>query len=450
MSVKYEVRDGIALLTLESPPVNGLGIATRRGLVESLALALDDASVKAVVVSGGPRAFSGGADIREFDTPQAQQEPTLPTVIAAFEGSGKPVVAAIEGMALGGGLELALGMNHRVADKRAQIGLPEVKLGLLPGAGGTQRFPRAVGLEAAANMIVSGIPVAAGKLAATRLFDKVVDGDALAAALALAREVAASGKPLARVRDWKIEHPDAEGFLGLARAAATAASANHPAPLKCLDAVEAAVKQPFDKGIAMEREAFGMLIDTPESKALRHAFFSERAAGKVAGIGAGVPLREIRSVAVIGAGTMGSGISMNFLNAGLPVTLLETKQEALERGLAAIRGNYENSAKKGKLSAGQVEQRMGLVTPTLSYDDLGQADLVIEAVFEEYSVKQAVFARLDAVAKPGAILASNTSTLDVDRIAAFTRRPQDVLGMHFFSPANVMKLLEVVRGAATG
>ena len=450
MSVNYEIRDGIALLTLENPPVNGLGIATRRGLVESLARALDDASVKAIVVSGGPRAFSGGADIREFNTPQAQQEPTLPTVIAAFERSSKPVVAAIEGMALGGGLELALGMNHRVADKRAQIGLPEVKLGLLPGAGGTQRFPRAVGLEAAVNMIVSGAPVAAGKLAATRLFDKVVDSDALAAALALANEVADGGKPLPRVRDWKIEHPNAEGFLGFARTAVTAASANYPAPLKCLDAVEAAVKQPFDQGIAVEREAFGLLINTTESKALRHAFFSERAAGKVADIGADVPLREIRSVGVIGAGTMGGGISMNFLNAGLPVTLLETKQEALDRGLATIRRNYENSAKKGKLTTEQVEQRMGLITPTLSYDDLGQADLVIEAVFEEYDVKQSVFSQLDAVAKPGAILASNTSTLDVDRIAAFTRRPQDVLGMHFFSPANVMKLLEVVRGAATG
>ena len=449
MSVKYEIRDGVVILTMENPPVNGLGLSTRRGLVETLARALDDAAVKAVVVTGGTRAFSGGADIREFNTPQAEQEPTLPTVIDAFERSTKPVVAAIEGMALGGGLELALGMNHRVADKRAQIGLPEVKLGILPGAGGTQRFPRAVGLEAAVNMIVSGTPIAAGKLAGTRLLDKVVESDTVQAAVDLAREVSANGNPLTRVRDWKIDHPNVEGFLGFARTAVAAASANYPAPLKCLDAIEAAVKQPFDKGMQVEREAFALLVNTPESKALRHAFFGERAASKVADIGPDVKLRVIASVGVIGAGTMGGGITMNFLNAGLPVTMLETKQDALDRGLATIRKNYENSARKGKLTAAQVEQRMGLVTPTLDYAALKDADLIIEAVFEEYPVKESVFTQLDAVAKPGAILASNTSTLDVDRIANFTRRPQDVLGMHFFSPANVMKLLEVVRGAAT-
>ena len=449
MSVSYEIHDGIAVLTLANPPVNGLGIATRRGLVESLTKALDDGQVRAIVVTGGQRAFSGGADIREFNTPQAEQEPTLPTVIAAFERSSKPVVAAINGLALGGGLELALGTHYRVANGRAQIGLPEVKLGLLPGAGGTQRFPRAVGLEAATNMIVSGTPVAATLLAKTRLFDRVVDGDALEAAIALAREVASSGAKLPKVRDWKIKHENAEGFLGFARTAVTAASVNYPAPLKCLDAIEAAVLKPFEQGMQVEREAFAWLIQTPESKALRHGFFGERAAGKIADIGADVPLRDIRRIGVIGAGTMGGGISMNFLNAGLPVTLLETKQDALDRGLATIRKNYENSAKKGKLTAEQVEQRMALITPTLSYDDLKDADLIVEAVFEEYSVKQAVFTQLDAVAKPGAILASNTSTLDVDRIAAFTARPQDVLGMHFFSPANVMKLLEVVRGKQT-
>ena len=448
MSVNYEARDGIAILTLQNPPVNGLGLDTRRGLVESLAAALDDDSIKALVVTGGARAFSGGADIREFNKPEAGMEPTLPTVIAAFERSTKPVVAAIEGLALGGGLELALGMHHRVADQRAQIGLPEVKLGLLPGAGGTQRFPRAVGLELAVNMIVSGTPLPAGKLVGTKLFDRVVEFDALQAAIDVANSAVASGA-LPRVRDWKIEHPNAEGFLGFARTAVAAASAHYPAPLKCLDAIEAAVKLPFDKGIEAEREGFSLLIQTPESKALRHGFFGERAAGKVPGIGADIALRAIKAVVVIGAGTMGGGISMNFLNAGISVTLLETKQEALDRGLATIRKNYENSAKKGKLTAEQVEQRMALVTPTLSYDDLKDADLIIEAVFEEYSVKESVFTQLDAIAKPGAILASNTSTLDLDRIAAFTRRPQDVLGMHFFSPANVMKLLEVVRGKAT-
>jgi 3-hydroxyacyl-CoA dehydrogenase len=448
MSVKYEIRDGIAILTMQNPPVNGLGLSTRRGLVESLQQVLDDAQVKAIVVTGGARAFSGGADIREFNTPDVGREPTLHTVITAFENSTKPVVAAIEGLALGGGLELALGMNYRVADQRAQIGLPEVKLGILPGAGGTQRLPRAAGLEIALNMIMSGMSVAAGKLANTKLFDRVVENDALQAAITFAREAATSGA-LPKVRDWKIEHPNAEGFLGYARTAVAAASTNYPAPLKCLDAIEAAVKQPFDKGVEVERNAFVLLVNTPESKALRHGFFGERAASKIADIDADVPLREISRVGVIGAGTMGGGITMNFLNAGLPVTLLETKQEALDRGLATIRKNYENSAKKGKLTAEQVEQRMGLITPTLSYDDLRQADLIVEAVFEEYSVKQAVFTQLDAVAKPGAILASNTSTLDVDRIATFTARPQDVLGMHFFSPANVMKLLEVVRGQET-
>lgn len=448
MSVKYETRNGVAVLILDNPPVNGLGLDTRRGLVESLAQALDDASVKAIVVTGGARAFSGGADIREFDKPETGMEPTLPTVISAFERSTKPVVAAIEGLALGGGLELALGMHHRVADKRAQIGLPEVKLGLLPGAGGTQRLPRAVGLEAAVDMIVSGTPVPAGKLAATRLFDRVVESDVLQAAIDVANEAAVSGA-LPKVRDWKIEHPDAEGFLGSSRAAVAAASAHYPAPLRCLDAIEAAVKQPFDKGIEVEREAFAALIQTTESKALRHGFFGERAAGKIADIGPEIALREVKQVGVIGAGTMGGGITMNFLNAGIPVTLLETRQDALDRGLATIRKNYENSAKKGKLTAEQVEQRMGLITPTLDYAGLKQADLIVEAVFEEYGVKQSVFTQLDAMAKPGAILASNTSTLDVDRIAAFTGRPQDVLGMHFFSPANVMKLLEVVRGKAT-
>jgi len=449
MSVNYEVRDGVALLTLHNPPVNGLGLATRRGLVESLERALDDAQVKAIVVTGGARAFSGGADIREFNKPEATQEPTLGTVIAYLERSSKPVVAAIEGLALGGGLELALGMHHRVADSRAQIGLPEVKLGILPGAGGTQRLPRAVGLEIATNMIVSGTFVPAGKLAQTRLFDRVVDSDVVAAASALGLESAASGKPLPRVRDWKIEHPNAEGFLAFARQGVAAASTNYPAPLKCLDAIEAAVKQPFDKGLKIEREAFILLVNTVESKALRHTFFAERAASKIADVGSDVALRDVRHVGVIGAGTMGGGITMNFLNVGLPVVLLETSQEALDRGLATIRKNYENSVKKGRLTAAQLEQRMGLIQPTLSYDDLKNTDLVIEAVFEEISVKQAVFEQLDKVVKAGAILASNTSTLDVNRIAAFTRRPQDVIGLHFFSPANVMKLLEVVRGKET-
>jgi 3-hydroxyacyl-CoA dehydrogenase len=450
MSVSTTISGAVAVITFSNPPVNGLGLTIRRGLVDALAQAIDNPTVEAIVVTGGTHYFSGGADIREFNTPQVQMEPSLHTVIAAYEASNKPVVAAINGVALGGGLEFVLGMHYRVAAADAQIGLPEVKLGLLPGAGGTQRLPRAAGLEVALNMIVSGTPVAARTLAGTRLFDRVTEGDALDEAVALAREAAASGKPLPRVRDWRVEHPNAEGFLGFSRTAIAAAAGPYPAPLRCLEAMEAAVLQPFEEGMRIEREAFMALLNTPESKALRHAFFAERAASKIADIGADVPLRPIRSVGVVGAGTMGGGISMNFLNAGMPVTLLEVKQEALDRGIATIRGNYEASAKKGRLSTADVEQRMALLTPTLSYDALGEADLIVEAVFEEYAAKQTVFEQLDRTAKAGAILASNTSTLDVDRIAGFTRRPQDVLGTHFFSPANVMKLLEVVRGAQTG
>lgn len=449
MTAHYDVHDGIAVLTLTNPPVNGLGLATRRGVLEGLSRAQDDSAVRAIVITGAGRAFSGGADIREFNSPAASQEPTLPTVIAALENSTKPVVAAINATALGGGLELALGAHYRVAARKAQVGLPEVKLGILPGAGGTQRLPRAIGLELALNLIVSGTAVAAETLAATRLFDRLVETDVLAAAFELALTAAHQGAPYPRVRDWPVKHPNADGFIAFARMGVAAVAKNFPAPLKCVDAVAASVK-PFEIGLAIERAAFSELVASTESKALRHAFFGERAASKVADIGDDITPRTIVKVGVVGAGTMGGGISMNFLNAGLPVTILESQPEALERGLATIRKNYEASAKKGKLSAAQVEQRMHLLTPTLSYADLADADLIVEAVFEDYSVKQAVFEQLDAIAKPGAILASNTSTLDVNRIAAFTKRPQDVLGTHFFSPANVMKLLELVRGAETG
>ncbi|MGA7781808.1 MAG: 3-hydroxyacyl-CoA dehydrogenase NAD-binding domain-containing protein, partial [Paraburkholderia sp.] len=337
----------------------------------------------------------------------------------------------------------------RIAAPGAQIALPEVKLGILPGAGGTQRLPRAIGLEAALNMIVSGAPVMSEKLAGSGLFDEIVEGNLAEGALAFARKVGAQAGPHPKVRDRKIEHPNAEGFIQYARNNVAAIAKNFPAPLKCIDAVEAGVKNGFVKGLAFERECFVALVQTPESHALRHAFFGERAASKIPDVPSDTPVREIKQVAVIGAGTMGGGIAMNFINAGLPVTLLETKQEALDRGIATIRKNYEATVKKGKLKPEALEQRMALITPTLSYDDLKTADLIVEAVFEELGVKEQVFKQLDEVAKPGAILASNTSTLDVDKIAAFTKRPQDVVGMHFFSPANVMKLLEVVRGNAT-
>jgi 3-hydroxyacyl-CoA dehydrogenase len=449
MAVDYTTRDGIAVITLNNPPVNGLGFSTRLGIVEGVEKAQADASVSAIVIIGAGKAFSGGADITEFNTPKATQEPTLHTVIKAVEGSAKPVVAAIHSVAMGGGLELALGAHYRVASAGAQIALPEVKLGILPGAGGTQRLPRALGLETALNMIVSGAPVMSEKLAGTGLFDHMAQGDLLDEAVKFAQKVGAQTGPHPKVRDRKIEHPNAEGFIQFARNGVTPLAKNFPAPLKCIDAVEAGVKLGFDKGLAVERECFVALVQTSESRALRHAFFGERAASKIPDVPSSTPVRKIDRVGVIGAGTMGGGIAMNFVNAGLPVTLLETKQEALDRGLATIRKNYESAVKKGRLTAEKLEERMALIAPTLAYEDLKDADLIIEAVFEELSVKEQVFSKLDQVAKKGAILASNTSTLDVDKIAVFTKRPEDVVGMHFFSPANVMKLLEVVRGAKT-
>ncbi|KWH53925.1 3-hydroxyacyl-CoA dehydrogenase NAD-binding domain-containing protein [Burkholderia anthina] len=449
MAVDYSTRDGVAVITLNNPPVNGLGLSTRQGVMDALDRAAQDPSVTAIVLTGAGRAFSGGADITEFNTPKALQEPTLHTVIRAVEASAKPVVAALHSVVMGGGLELALGAHYRVAAPGAQVALPEVKLGLLPGAGGTQRLPRAVGLETALNMIVSGAPVPSEQLAKSGLFDEMADGDLLDAAVAFARKVGTQKGPHPRVRDRKIVHENAAGFIQFARNSARAAAPNFPAPHKCIDAIEAGVLNGFDKGSIAEREGFVALMMTPESRALRHAFFGERAASKIPDVPADTPLREIRRVGVIGAGTMGGGIAMNFVNAGLPVTLLETKQDALERGLATIRKNYDAQVRKGKLTQEKLDARMALIAPTLSYDDLKDADLIVEAVFEELGVKEQVFRKLDEVAKPGAILASNTSTLDVDKIAAFTKRPQDVVGMHFFSPANVMKLLEVVRGART-
>ncbi len=447
--VDYTPQGPVAVLTLQNPPVNGLGHALRSGILSALDRALADPAIAAIVLTGGEQLFSGGADVREFGTPRSSMAPHLPDVIRALENAPKPVVAAIAGHALGGGLELAMGCHFRVARQDATLGLPEVKLGLLPGAGGTQRLPRAVGLEQALNMIVSGAPQKAATFAGTALVDLVVDADVVAAAVAFAQQVVAEQRPLRRLRDVKMPSAGADAFLQFARNSVKAMAKGLPAPLACVEAVADSVTQPFDEGLRRERAAFFSLMNTPESRAARHVFAAERAAGKLPDIPADTPLRPIAKVGVIGAGTMGGGISMNFLNIGLPVVLLETGQEALDRGLATIRRNYENSAKRGKLSAEQVEQRMALITPTLSYDSLQDVDLVIEAVFEQMDVKEQVFRQLDAVCKPGAILASNTSYLDINKIAGFTRRPQDVLGLHFFSPANVMKLLEIVRGAQT-
>ncbi len=451
MSAEYHVTGSVAVITLANPPVNGLGLATRTAAVDGIKKALADEAVKAIVITGAGKAFSGGADIKEFNSPKALAEPTLHTLIRVVEESTKPVVAAIHSVCMGGGLELALGCNYRVAAPGAQMALPEVKLGLLPGAGGTQRLPRVLGLEMALNMIVSGTPVASEKLAKTALFDEVTEAgaDLMAAAIAFANKVA-DVRPLPKVRERKVDYPNHEAFLQFSRNTVKAMSGPFPAPLQCVETVAASVTMKFEDGLKFERERFMQLIMTSESKALRHAFFSERVASKVPDVPADTPTRAIKQAAVIGAGTMGGGIAMNFVNAGIPVILLETKQEALDKGLATIRKNYENTLKKGKLTQEKFEQRLALISGTLSYEEIGQADIVVEAVFEDMGVKESVFKKLDEVMKPGAILASNTSTLDLNRIAGFTKRPQDVVGTHFFSPANVMKLLEIVRGKETG
>ncbi|KFI07680.1 3-hydroxyacyl-CoA dehydrogenase NAD-binding domain-containing protein [Massilia sp. BSC265] len=451
MSADYTVQGSVAIVTLNNPPVNGLGLATRTAAVDAIRQAEADASVKAIVLTGAGKAFSGGADIREFNSPKALTEPTLHTLIRVVENCSKPVVAAIHSVCMGGGLELALGCNYRVALPGAQIALPEVKLGLLPGAGGTQRLPRVLGLEMALNMVVSGTPVPSEKLAGTALFDDVFPAgtDLTAASVAFANKVA-DVRPLPKVRDRDVDYPNPDAFIQASRDRVKAMAGPFPAPLECVETVAAAVTRPFEEGLAFERERFLHLMQTPESKALRHAFMAERAASKVPDMPADTPARRIERAAVVGAGTMGGGIAMNFANAGIPVTILETKQEALDKGLATIRKNYENTVRKGKLTQEKCEQRMNLIAGTLSYADIAQADIVIEAVFEDIGVKESVFRQLDETMKPGAILASNTSTLDLNRIAAFTGRPQDVIGLHFFSPANVMKLLEIVRGKETG
>ena len=448
-SARYELHGDVAVITMDNPPVNGLGFELRRGIADGLARALGDDAVRAIVLTGAGKAFSGGADIREFNSPKALAEPNLGTLIASLERATKPVVAAIHSVAMGGGLELALGCHYRVATPGAQIALPEVKLGILPGAGGTQRLPRVVPLEMALNMIVSGAAVKSEKFAGTKLFDQMIEGDLVEGAIAFARAAVAQARGLPKVRDLAVEHPNPQGFLQFARNTVATVARDYPAPGRCVDAVVAAASLPFEQGLAKERAYFLELVQTPESRALRHAFFAERAASKIPDVPESTPQRRIDSAAVIGAGTMGAGIAMNFANVGIPVRMLEASAQALERGLATIRKNYEASARKGRMSPADVDKRMALITAAGSYEQISDADIVIEAVFEDMAVKRTVFESLDKAMKPGAILATNTSTLDVDRIAAFTARPGDVIGTHFFSPANVMKLLEIVRGAKT-
>ncbi|MFL6144084.1 MAG: 3-hydroxyacyl-CoA dehydrogenase NAD-binding domain-containing protein [Labedaea sp.] len=450
MSTEYSVTGRVAVIRIDNPPVNGLGHATRDGIVRDLRRAIGSAEVDAVVLTGRPGFFSAGADITEFGTAKAGAEPTLAAVIAALEDAAKPVVAAIDGNCLGGGLELALGAHYRVATRASKLGLPEVNLGIVPGAGGTQRLPRVLGVAAAAELITTGSPRTAGELAdaaGQRLLDQVVDDDVVTAAVDFATRIAGT-RPLPRVRDLAVA-PHGLDALPAMRERLHTRGRGFLAPLAALELVRTATTVPVDEGLAAERDTFIELVGGEQSAALRHAFFAERAARKIPDIPAGTPALEISRVGVIGAGTMGGGIAMNFLNAGIPVTLVETEAGALDRGVDVIRRNYQAQVRRGKLDEESVARRMDLLSPTLEYAELAECDLVIEAVFEDMEVKRSVFTRLDQVVKPGAVLASNTSTLDIDEIAAVTGRPADVVGMHFFSPANVMRLLEVVRGERT-
>ncbi len=450
-ATSYSVRDGIAVIAMNNPPVNGLGSVLRPGIVEGLKKAEADPAVKALVIIGSAKAFSGGADIREFNTPKSSMSPTLPEINDAQDNFKKPMVAAIGGFALGGGLELALGCHYRVAAPKTLLGLPEVKLGILPGSGGTQRLPRVVGAAEAVRMMTTGNPVPAEKGLQVGLVDEVVQGDLLEGAIAFAKKLIAEGKGPRRIRDLSVKvDGDPKAFFEAARTEVGKASRGYPAPLEIVACVEAAVNLPFDDGRKEERRRFAGLVEGNESKALRHMFFAERQTTKIPDVPEGTPTRKIEKAAVIGAGTMGGGITMSLVNVGIPVTIIEMKQDALDRGIATIKKNYASTVSKGRLKQEEMDKRMALITPALSIEAGKDADIIIEAVFERMDVKQEIFRKLDAVMKPGAILASNTSTLDVDAIAAVTKRPQDVIGTHFFSPANVMRLLEVVRGKATG
>jgi 3-hydroxyacyl-CoA dehydrogenase len=437
----------ILIVTSNNPPVNALGHAVREGLVAAIAEADGDEGVKAVVIICQGQTFFAGADITEFGKPM--QMPMLPQVVDIIENCTKPVVAAIHGTAFGGGLEVALASHYRIAVPSAKLGVPEVKLGLLPGAGGTQRLPRVAGVRKALEMAATGNPISAREAYEAGLVDRLIEGELEPHAVAFAEEVKAVRPiPKTSARQDKIEGTDASVFAEF-RAANARRFKGFEAPEKNVQAIEAAVAKPYAEGVQEERRLFMELMSGTQARAQQYFFFAERQAVKIDGLPEGTTAREIKRVGVIGAGTMGGGISMNFLSAGIPVTIVEMQQEALDRGTGVMRRNYEASAAKGRITAAQAEGAMGLLKPTLSLDDLADCDLIIEAVFENMDVKKEVFGKLDRIARAGAILASNTSYLNIDEIAASTSRPQDVVGLHFFSPANVMKLLEVVRGAKT-
>ncbi len=449
--VNYEVQGEVAIITLNSPPVNGLGFKLRAGIMNSYENAINDAAVKAIVITSAQKLFCGGADISEFGTEKMNMEPVLPTMLPVLEESPKPIIAAINGFALGGGLELCLACDYRIALPHASLGLPEVKLGILPGAGGTQRLPRLIGPQKALEMIVSGNPINAQTALDLGLIDHIFKtDDFLTTAIEYANQLIESKAPVKSCADLSVDIKDLpNNFFTDFRTSIARRTKGFFAPERCIQAVEASIELPLAAGLKKEIELFQECAVTPQARAQQHLFFAERAAGRIPGLDPKMPLRDIKSVGIIGAGTMGGGIAMNFANAGIEVKLLEIKGDALERGLKAIRNNYEISAKRGKLTSEKMEKSIGLINGTLSYDDLSDVDLVIEAVFENIEIKKSVFQQLDKVCKPGAILATNTSYLDVDAIAAVTKRPQDVIGLHFFSPANVMKLLEIVRATHT-
>jgi 3-hydroxyacyl-CoA dehydrogenase len=441
---QYTVRDGVAVITMNNPPVNGLGNALRAGLMEGLKKAESDPAVKGVVLIGAGKAFSGGADIREFGKPR--ERPDLFEVNDQQDAMKKPLIAAISGFALGGGLELALGCHYRLAEPKAQLGLPEVKLGILPGSGGTQRLPRIVPMAEALRMMTTGNPISAQRAKDLGLVDEVVSGDLLQAALQFAQR----NPPVRRIREMpaKLEG-DLEAFFAKARDQVAAESRGYPAPLEIVACAAAAASLPFDEGRKIERERFARLVASAESKALRHMFFAERQTSKIPDVPEDTQVRPIRKAAVIGAGTMGGGIAMCFANAGIPVMLIDMTQEAVDKGMQRIKGNYAATVEKGRLTAADMDRRMALINGNSNLGKVADADIVIEAVFERMDVKQELFKKLDGIVQQGAILATNTSTLDVDKIAAATTRAEDVIGTHFFSPANVMRLLEVVRGKKT-
>jgi 3-hydroxyacyl-CoA dehydrogenase len=444
-SVRYELVDGIGVITVDNPPVNALSHAVRQGIHDALAAAQQDTSIAVLIVCEG-RTFIAGADITEFGKPP--KEPHLPDLCNSIEASSKLVVAAVHGTALGGGLEVALACHYRCAVQGARVGFPEVKLGLLPGAGGTQRLPRLIGAGAALDLMTSGNPVDAAQAANLGLIDHIVDGDLGDAALAWCGELAAKDVQRRRTSELAVESvPD--GMLDAYRATLARRARGQIAPQKIVDCVEASLTLPFTEGLRIERENFIECLQSPQSAALRHMFFAEREAARVQGLSKDMPLRDVNRVGVIGAGTMGSGIAMNFANAGMQVALLEVSDEALGKGLGIIDRNYQGGVKRGKMSEEQALEYRGRITGTTDYESLSDADLVIEAVFENLELKQEVFGKLDAVCRQGAILATNTSYQNVDRIAAATKRPQDVIGLHFFSPAHIMKLLEVVRAEKT-